>query len=535
MHRANTSNLRLDTDLIDALMHPRAFSHPVDEIELVETHISWLILAGECVYKIKKPLVLDFLDFGDLEKRRFFCNEEIRLNKPWAPDIYVDVVPITLDRGKPRFGGDGEPLEYAVRMRRFDQGLRLDRQLERGELSVEDMRELAANIARRHREAPAVGKKDRERIVAQTKAFVWDNFELLEGAIDDRELGLLRDWTERELDKVDRILWQRVDSGFVRDCHGDLHLANLVRMPTGITTFDCIEFNGDLRRTDVFCDIGFLIMDLVARGRRDLAAHFLNRYLECTGDYPGVVLLDLYFVYRCLVRAKVAALLCREHQSAEDKARDRAEVHRYCAIAMRQIRKPPPMLIVMSGLSGSGKTWVSGQLMAALPAVRIRSDAERKRMHNLRETEDSESDVGEGIYTLRTTREVYALLRDKAGTILDAGHNVILDAAFLESEQRRRAIRLARIRGCPVILLRIDAPQEVLRERIRARAESAGDASEARLDVLRYQIETADAFAGREMAYTIVADNTNGLDVATLVRDVQRLAGGQVKRRGPRA
>ena len=120
MHRANTSNLRFDTDLIDGLMRPRAFAHPVDEIQLIETHISWLILAGEYVYKIKKPLVLDFLDFGDLEKRRFFCHEEIRLNKPWAPDIYIDVVPITLHRGNPRFGGDGEPLEYAVRMQRFD-------------------------------------------------------------------------------------------------------------------------------------------------------------------------------------------------------------------------------------------------------------------------------------------------------------------------------------------------------------------------------------------------------------------------------
>ena len=522
----------MDTGLIDALMNPRAFGHPVDGIELIETHISWLILAGECVYKIKKPLVLDFLDFGDLEKRRFYCNEEIRLNKPWAPDIYVDVVPITLDEGKPRFGGGGEPIEYAVRMHRFDQRLRLDRQLEQGELSVEDMRELGANVARRHREAPAVGKQDGERVVAQTKAFIWDNFPLLEGAIDDRELRFLREWTERELDKVDRILWQRVDSGFVRDCHGDLHLANLVRMPTGITTFDCIEFNDDLRSTDVFCDIGFLIMDLVTRERRDLAAHFLNRYLECTGDYAGVVLLDLYFVYRCLVRAKVAALLCREHESAADKARDRAEVNRYCAVATRQIKKPPPMLIVMSGLSGSGKTRVSGQLMAALPAVRIRSDIERKRMHHLRETEDSESDVGKGIYTPRSTREVYAFLRDKAGTILDAGHSVILDAAFLKSEQRRRAIRLARIRGCPVALLWVDAPHALLRERIRARAESAGDASEARLDVLRYQIEAAESFAGCETDYAIVADNETELDVAALLQAIKRLAGRQAVRCG---
>lgn len=527
MHRANTSNLRFDTNLIDALTSPEAFSHAVDDIHLMETHISWVILAGAYVYKIKKPLVLDFLDFGDLEKRRFFCNEEIRLNKPWAPDIYIDVVPITREKGGPCFGGSGEPLEYAVRMHRFDQRLRLDHQLERGELSIADMRELAENIARRHLAAPLVASARRERIVAQTKAFMRDNFAPLQGTIDGDELRVLRAWTERELADVDQLLWQRIDSGFVRDCHGDLHLGNLVRLPAGITTFDCIEFNSELRATDVFGDVGFLTMDLVARGRRDLAACFLNRYLECTGDYDGVVLLDLYFVYRCLVRAKVAAILCREHESEADKANDRAEACRYSAMAMRQISKPPPMLIVMSGLSGSGKTWVSEQLMAALPAVRIRSDIERKRKHDLGESEDSASDVGEGIYSTASTQAVYAYLYGKAGEILDAGHSVILDAAFLKREQRRQAARVARDRGRSIVLLRVDAPHEVLRDRLRTRAAAAEDASEAGLEVLQHQIENVESFDNSEVECALVGDNTDELDIAALLLDIRDLADRQ--------
>ncbi len=532
MHRVTRTAILLDTTLVDALQDPAAFDHETGRIELIETHISWLLLAGEYVYKIKKPLVLDFLDFGTLEKRRHFCEEEIRLNKPSAPSIYLDVVPVTQDGDQPRFGGTGAAIEYAVRMRRFDQSLRLDTQLEHGKLTVEDMRELAANIARRHLEAPGLAASERDRFVAQTKEFIWDNFAALDGTIDRGELDRLRDWTGQELDKLGELLWQRFDEGFVRDCHGDLHLGNLVRLPGGITTFDCIEFNADLRNIDVFCDIAFLIMDLVARERHDLAAHFLNRYLERTGDYGGVAFLDLYFVYRCLVRAKVAAILSQEHEAKAEREPALAEANRYVAMALRQISKPAPVLIVMCGLSGSGKTWVSGRLMAALPAIRIRSDIERKRMHGLDETADSASGVGEGIYTPRSTREVYGYLNAVAATILDADHNVILDAAFLDAESRRQAFRTAADCGCAAVLLEVRAPEELLRERVGKRAAGNKDASEARLEVLRHQIETAEPLDAAEMERTVLCDSGGEVDIDALTRDIRRLAGEHTKAPG---
>jgi uncharacterized protein len=525
MHRSSTLVTSHDTGLIDSLMSPTAFNYPVSNIELIETHISWVILTDQYVYKIKKPIVLDFLDFSDLELRKFYCDEEIRLNKPWAPDIYLDVVPVSVVNGQVRFAGGGTPIEYALRMRRFNQAMRLDVQLDHGKLNAADMHELARNIAARHAGADSVEQHHRDRFVELTKEFIWDNFAALDGFIEAAQLDSLRKWTEAELKNLGPRLWQRFDDGFIRDCHGDLHLANLVRMPDGITTFDCIEFNVDLRRIDVVCDVAFLIMDLVARQRHDLAAHFLNRYLECTGDYAGVVLLNLYFVYRCLVRAKVAAILSHERESGGAAAADLAEAHRYCDMAERQIADRAPMLVVMSGLTGSGKTWLSAQLMAMMPAVRIRSDIERKRMTGFGETEDSASAVGEGIYTKQANRGVYSRLFNTAAAILAAGHNVILDAAFLHAAERDEAIRTAKDCGCRVTILQVGASHDILRHRVRLRAGRAEDASEAGLDVLEYQIRTAEPLTAAEKAITVACDNSGEIDAAVIAGQLKEISG----------
>ncbi len=512
------------SNLVDSLMSPAAFRHPVSSVDLIETHISWVVLTDDYVYKIKKPIVLDFLDFGDLERRKFYCEEEIRLNKPWAPDIYLDVVPISLDNGQPRFDGDGSPIEYAVRMRRFDQEMRLDAQLESGNLSVADMKELGRNIAARHIAAEIIDESQRDKVIETTKSLIWDNFTALDGFINDSDLTLLREWTERELQTLEALLWQRFDDGHVRDCHGDLHLANLVRLPGGITTFDCIEFSTDLRHIDVACDIAFLIMDLVARRRHDLAAHFLNRYLECNGDYGSMRVLSLYFVYRCLVRAKIAAIRSQERELESEREPDRTEIDHYRGMALRQIAHRIPVLIVMSGLSGSGKTWVSGELMAAMPATRIRSDLERKRMFGLDETEHSGSAIESGLYSKDASHRIYAYLCETARSILNAGHSVILDAAHLHESDRAMAVAMAKDCGVPCVLLSVTAPTEVLRQRVQARTRIAIDASEADLEVLEHQLKTAEPMTDEEKAMSISCDNTGEIDIDGLVKHIRTLA-----------
>ena len=524
MHTSGKSVTPLDTSLVESLMQPAAFGHPVDGVELIETHISWVILAGDYVYKIKKPVKLDFLDFSDLERRKFYCEEELRLNRLWAPEIYLDVVPVMVENGQAKFAGSGTPVDYAVKMRRFDQSALLDRELERGTLSVEDMRELGAHVAERHLAAPIVDASRREHVLGLTKQFMWDNFTALEGAVEDAGLQQLREWTERELGNVDAKLAQRFDNGLVRDCHGDLHLRNLVRLPGGITAFDCIEFDQDLRHIDVFCDIAFLLIDLVARRRHDLAAHFLNRYLERTGDYDGMSVFSLFFVYRCLVRAKVAAIRAAERTVDKEKAADREELARYIDMAKRQIAPRSPILVVMSGLSGSGKTWVSTRLMGAMPAIRVRSDIERKRMFGLEETERSSSAIGEGIYTPATSRKVYEKLDSIAGSILAADHNVILDAAFLRSADRTKAIETARRGGIFPAIVAVSAPPELMRKRILDRAGLAEDASEAGLDVLEHQLDRFEPVTDSENALVIEVENVDEVDVSSIAARIKDAA-----------
>jgi aminoglycoside phosphotransferase family enzyme/adenylate kinase family enzyme len=514
----------LDTSLVEVLMQPAAFEHPVDSIELIQTHISWVILAGDYVYKIKKPVKLAFLDFSDLERRKFYCDEELRLNRLWAPEIYLDVVPIAMENGQAKFAGEGTPVEYAVRMRRFDQSGLLDRELERGMLAVEDMRELGAHVAERHLAAKVVDASRRERVIDLTKQFIWDNFTALEGVVEDAELERVRAWTKQELGNLETKLAERFDNGFVRDCHGDLHLRNLVRLSSGISAFDCIEFDEDLRHIDVFCDIAFLMIDLVARRRHDLAAHFLNRYLERTGDYDGMSVFSLFFVYRCLVRAKVAAIRCAEQTGAAAKAVATEELDGYFDMAKRQIAPRSPILITMSGLSGSGKTWISTKLMGAMPAIRVRSDIERKRMFGLEETESSASAIGEGIYTPATSRKVYDRLNSIARLMLSAEHNVILDAAFLRQEERAAAIDRARKLGIFPVILVVSAPEELMRERILGRARAADDASESGIEVLEHQLESAEPVTNAEQALVIEVENKDEVDVAAIAAKIKDAA-----------
>ena len=277
----------------------------------------------------------------------------------------------------------------------------------------------------------------------------------------------------------------------MRNCHGDLHLANIVRLPDGIATFDCIEFNADFRQIDVMCDVAFLVMDLVERKRHDLAAHFLNRYLEATGDYDGVAVLSLYFVYRCLVRAKVAVIRSGEREDNGARDADIEEAASYSDMAIRQIADRNPVLVIMHGLSGSGKTFVSNQLMAALPAIRVRSDVERKRMFGLDEHASSHSPVGQGIYTKDANDAVYTRLYAVANTVLSSGRNVILDAAFLRQAERATAFHVAQDCGCSAVIVDVQAPEKILRDRLRDRDRDKQNVSEAGAE--RPESSTGDA------------------------------------------
>ena len=523
MHAISTPVAPLQSSLIQALMNREAYPHPVEKVELLETHISWVLLAGDYAYKIKKPVALGFLDFSNLDDRRHFCEEEVRLNRKWAPEIYLGVVTVTNDTAL-RIEGGGTVIEYAVQMRRFPQESRLDQQLQAGKLDEEDMVELAEMVAAAQQSAAPLDESELQHYLAFTRDAMLENFDFILGRFDESVIKRLRSWTRSELQRLQPLLVARFREGRVRECHGDLHLANLVRLASGIHAFDCIEFNADLRNTDVSCDSSFLVMDLISRERRDLAFAFLNRYLEVTGDYASLGLFNLFFVYRCMVRAKVAAIRAEERDLSDPAgAADIATVRMYCELAETQIGEREPMLILMHGLSASGKTWAAGRLMTALPAIRLRSDIERKRLHGLSETADSGSPVAGGIYSQQASDELYGHLLRLAWSVLRAGHDVIIDATFARHLWRKNAASLAHEANAEFAIVETVAPLEALRCRLLRRATAGGDVSEATRAVLDYQLEHTEPLTPWEQSLSLTWRTDDGTSADTVVALLRRL------------
>lgn len=507
--------------LAKGLLRHGAWPHAVDELQVLETHISWVFLTGEYAYKIKKPLKLDFLDFSTLALRKHWCEEELRLNHRWAPQLYLDVVPVTGTPEQPTIAGTGSAIEYAVRMRQFPQSALLSAQLDAGGLDSDDMRELAEMIADRHGSAPANTEPRFGGIDAIRKPMV-ENFLYLEPWLDAAELDAFRDWTEAELDRYTALIDRRRQEGFVRRCHGDLHLRNLVRLDNGIFAFDCIEFSEELRTLDVVSDLTFLSMDLVASGRDDLAWTLLNRYLEVSGDYAGMQLYGLYHVYHCMIRAKVAAILAGERDDLSERDADLETMLHYCGVARDWINKQQPGLVLMHGLSGAGKTWVSSRLSAGLGAVRIRSDVERKRLHGLDEQASTDSPPGEGLYDAASSEQTYARLLNLAEPLLSSGHRVLLDATFLRSDERARARAVATRQSTPVVQVVVEASDALLAERLTAR-DTESDASEADAAVLAYQRKRLEPVDDTREAPVFRFENEPGVDVATLAAAVDSM------------
>ena len=494
---------------------PQAFGHPVEGVDWIETHISWLLLAGECVYKFKKPLKLDFLDFSTPALRRAACAEELRINRRTAPGLYRDVVALV---GEASEGLRLLPLadapqdaEPAVCMRRFDQAALLSQVLERQALTPAHIDALARHVAAFHGEAAVALPGQGWGTAQAVHAPVQDCLAALQAQAADAPdlaplLGPVAQWCEQQCAALAPVFAQRLGAGRVRECHGDLHLANLVLIDGAPQLFDAIEFNPALRWIDCVADIAFLAMDLEARGRADLAWRFLNAWLECTGDYAGLPVLDYYRVYRALVRARVAGL--RLAQTAGDaRTACLQEQRRYLELALRFTQPRPVALWLAHGFSGSGKSTQSQALVCQRGMVRVRADVERKRLFGLA-PEDASNAVPGGIYTPDASRRTHERLAQVARWALDAGHAVLVDATFLNPAMRARFIALAQELGVACRILCFEAPLDVLRERVRARQQAGGDASEADVQVLESQWAAARPLSVAEEALAVHVDTT---------------------------
>jgi len=414
-------------------------------------------------------------------------------------------------------------LEYAVKMRQFATADRMDKVTARGDLTTEQIDQLAQIVAEFHEHIPIAASDSPFGTLEVIRQRNMQNFEQVLHNTDDPEISSictqLRDWSESALEKRQDLIAQRKEEGAVRECHGDMHMANIVMLEGKPVIYDCLEFSEDLRWIDTISEIAFLYMDLDFHHEHKLALRFLNQYMSRRGDYSGLGLLCIYLVYRAMVRAKVNSIEAKQQEANPEIAADSlAKTKSYLALARNYIESfASPALIILHGLSGSGKSWLAEQLLESYGAIHIRSDVERKRILGFTAQANTKSAIGRDAYSPDMTAQTYQRLLELANMILQAGPAVIVDATFLKKIQRDQFQQLAHSLAVPFVILDLQASVETLQSRILQRETVGKDASEATLQVLEYQLKSDEAITHGEMPYTICINTEETLDPDKLV------------------
>jgi aminoglycoside phosphotransferase family enzyme len=503
--------------IVSALRHPDAYAHVVCQVEVIETHISFVLLAGAFAYKLKKPVNLGFLDFSTLARRQHCCEEEIRINRRLAPGIYLDVVAVRRQGSHIRLHGPGDILEYAVRMRRFPHHAVLSET----PLECTILDRLAMQIATFHQNLPAAPAETAYGEPARVLDPMLANVRVLRdspiSAANLARVERIAAWTQSRFDALESLLGARQREGWIRECHGDLHLGNIALVDGEPLIFDAIEFNPELRWIDCISDIGFLAMDLRQQEARTLERRLINSYLELTGDYAGLRLLSFYQVYRAMVRAKVSGIRLAQHPGdAAICARICTELDHYLRLAEDYTQVHPQRVFITHGLSGSGKTWLGHALRERLALIQIRSDVERKRLFGI--TENAAAAPPAELYSPRASERTYQRLYQLAEQVLRAGCSVLVDAACLRARQRALFGDLAARHGCPFTILSLTASPEVLKARVSARCDRGDDASDANAATVIRQQGEQEPLSAAEQAQAIQVNTQSPAEIAALLQ-----------------
>ncbi|MEA5555036.1 bifunctional aminoglycoside phosphotransferase/ATP-binding protein [Nodularia spumigena] len=493
--------------LIQQMLQPGFYPHKVTEpIQLIQTHISYVLLTGDYAYKLKKAVNFGFLDFSTLEKRKHFCQEELRLNQRGAAELYLEVLPVTMVDEQHHLAGTGKAVEYALKMRQFPQELLFSTLFEQGKLNETHLEDLGKVVAQYHAKSATDDYIRSFGEVPQVRAAIDENYQQTEkyigGPQTPKQFQETKKYTDNFFVERPELFTSRVENNYIRECHGDLHMRNIALWNDKITLFDCIEFNEPFRFVDVMYDVAFTVMDLEARHSPNLANAFLNTYVEQTGDWEGLQVLPLYLSRQAYVRAKVTSFLLDDPSIPETVKEEAAKTAaQYYTQAWEYTKPKAGKLILMSGVSGSGKSTTAKYLARELQAIQIRSDAVRKHLGGISLGERG----GDDLYTPEMTQKTYARLLNLGIILAQQGFHVILDAKYDKQHLRQDAIAQAEKHQLPLQIIYCTAPLEVVQERL---ANRTGDIADATVDLLTSQLQQAEAFTAAEKPYVQIWDTT---------------------------
>ena len=503
-----------------ALLTAEAYPHPAADIRLVETHISWVILAGDFAYKLRRPLDLGFVDFRHLARRRQDCLDEVHLNRRTCAGLYLDVLPISSDGQRIRLGGPGEVLDYAVQMRRLPEERMLARLLEAGQASFDMLGRLVWKIVHFHAAAEggaeiratggyATMVANWQRNLGECRPFVGQ-------ALDEDQYQRIRGFAGGFADQYRELFLQREEEGRIRDCHGDLRADAVCfhgAAPDGICIFDCLEFDARLRCSDTGLDLAFLAMDLEQRGQREAADIVQSLYTAAAADPTLPLVSSFYRCYRATIRGKVAAIRAAQPELAPGQAAGAlAESRRHFALAVRYARPDlAPALVLVMGLSGSGKSLVAGGLAHRVGAALLSTDIIRKELAGLPPARRAPVATGSGLYGRGMNARVYARMTERAERLLAEGHAAILDGTYLTRGLRAPVLELAARMRVPLTVVVCTAPEAVLRERQQHRGVQPWTASDATLEVWLEQQHRYEPPDEVPPAVRLLLDTTRGL------------------------
>lgn len=498
--------------LIQQMLEPDFYPHPVQEpIELLQTHISFILLTGDYAYKIKKIVDFGFLDYSTLEKRRYFCEQELRMNQQQAPDLYLEVLPIIEIGDRFQFGEQEDSgIEYALKMRQFPEENLFINLFTQDQLTTKEMEELGKVVAQFHQNCPTNHDILKWGEIAQIRHSIDGNYQKTQKYIGccqtQEQYEQTKQYTDSFFETYEAVFQSRIYHHWIRECHGDLHLKNICLYQNQILLFDRIEFNEEFRFVDVMYDVAFVVMDLEGRGRADLGNRFLNTYIEQMGDWEGLQLLPFYLTRQAYVRAKVNSLILDDPAvSEEQKEIAKQEAIQYYKLAWQYTRRSSGGIVMMSGLSGSGKSTTARKLSKRLNAIHIRSDAVRKHLAHVPLYEPG----GEEIYTLEMTEKTYQRLLELGLLLAKQGFWVILDAKYDQQEQRGKVIETCNSYQLPLQIIECTAPMDILQERLQHRQ---GDIADATADLLTSQRAKAQPFTDDEKNYLTTIDTTQNID-----------------------